>query len=165
MVTSMFSRHLPLILQVCLVANQRLNALSRRVQIDLLYPVLDGIKRVDVAQVEAQENKVCALVVRRRDRLEPLLTCRVPEPYLYRVSALVFVANDLEVNADGLLAWDIELLLLTTDCGEVSRFADVRIAYHKACQLNRCFLLRKMLSDFTHIFGRFKYFYKTFLGQ
>ena len=73
-----FQSDFPTFLQIALVADEDARDVVRGVLLDFAHPVVDGSEGIFVRHIVGHDNSVCALVVRRGDGLEALLSSRVP---------------------------------------------------------------------------------------
>jgi hypothetical protein len=73
--------------QIALVADEQLADFGRRDPLGLAEPGPDGVEGLPPRDVVDDNNAVCAVIVRRRDRVEPLLPRGVPDLELDLVRA------------------------------------------------------------------------------
>ena len=109
-VTSFLGLHLPQFIKISFIANHHDNCiLNTQMVLELLYPVLDIVKRLSVCHVVGYNCSVCAIVVGRGESFVPLLACRIP--YLdLNLLGLYFDSFREEVNTYSRFALDVELV-------------------------------------------------------
>ena len=83
-------------------------------------------KALLICNIVDEQYSHCAPVVRRRDRPEPLLACRIPYLQLDALAVKVY-GSDLEVDADGCDEGGCEAVF--GEAKETAGFADAGVAY------------------------------------